>query len=321
MESLINSIDVFKKEVNCFFENEKYTVRDNGAILRHSRENNRPRKLDNEWTFGKFDPKNGYMKIASVRVHRIVATAFHGKPPDDTYVVDHIDTNRQNNRPENLRWLTRLENGLKNPITQKRIEIVAGVSINEFLANPEKYRDLFIEPIHKFFGNVNEEDNEECLKRIKYWAESEEKPFMHWVPWEYIWHGRMNFNRDLLSHEEQMSLTKNSAQHLWFIRSEFPCSPSESLAHKDPIEIYYSKLEIGNFFYRNDYFEAIISDFLIVSKKHLLYVLVERNAIKPWAIIEVSYREGPYVYIHKIIETYSSKENAEKQFRSIENNL
>ncbi|WP_294143305.1 HNH endonuclease signature motif containing protein [uncultured Sanguibacteroides sp.] len=33
------------------------------------------------------------------------------------YVVDHIDTNRQNNRIENLRWLTKLENVLLNPIS------------------------------------------------------------------------------------------------------------------------------------------------------------------------------------------------------------
>lgn len=48
-----------------------------------------------------------------------IATAFHGEPPSPQYVVDHIDTNCRNNRPENLRWLTRLENALMNPITRK----------------------------------------------------------------------------------------------------------------------------------------------------------------------------------------------------------
>ena len=50
-----------------------------------------------------------------------MATAFHGEPPTKEHVVDHIDTNKQNNRPENLRWVTRLENILLNPITAKRI--------------------------------------------------------------------------------------------------------------------------------------------------------------------------------------------------------
>ena len=43
------------------------------------------------------------MEIASERVHRIVATVFHGDSPTSEHVVDHIDTNKRNNRPENLR--------------------------------------------------------------------------------------------------------------------------------------------------------------------------------------------------------------------------
>lgn len=56
------------------------------------------------------------MEIASVRVHRIVATAFHGNPPTKEYVVDHIDTNRQNNRPDTL---TRLKSSYKCNCTYK----------------------------------------------------------------------------------------------------------------------------------------------------------------------------------------------------------
>ena len=58
--------------------------------------------------------KNGktYPRI----VHRLVANAFipnpEGKP-----VVDHIDTDPQNNRVDNLRWVTTQENCL-NPITR-----------------------------------------------------------------------------------------------------------------------------------------------------------------------------------------------------------
>jgi len=33
-------------------------------------------------------------------------TAFHGAPPTNDHFVDHIDTNKQNNRPANLRWVT-----------------------------------------------------------------------------------------------------------------------------------------------------------------------------------------------------------------------
>ncbi len=46
------------------------------------------------WTFGIKHIENGYMYISQERVHRIVATAFHGEPRSKDLVVDHIDTNR-----------------------------------------------------------------------------------------------------------------------------------------------------------------------------------------------------------------------------------
>ncbi len=43
----------FKREKVCIYKNETYSVRDNGAVLRHPRENGRVRPTDNQWTFGK----------------------------------------------------------------------------------------------------------------------------------------------------------------------------------------------------------------------------------------------------------------------------
>jgi hypothetical protein len=146
-------IDIFTREVECNYKNERYCIRDNGAVLRFPSDTNRPRPTDNKWTFGKLNSKTGYLEIASVRVHRIVAAAFHGEPPTKEHVVDHIDTNKQNNRPDNLRWVTRLENILLNPITAKRIELVCG-SIEEFLSDPSKFRDKFQEPNNEWMCAV-----------------------------------------------------------------------------------------------------------------------------------------------------------------------
>lgn len=62
--------------------------------------------------------KDGYLEIClSVnctriykKVHQLICEVFHGARPSDGFVVDHINRNRQDNRPENLRWLHVSEN-------------------------------------------------------------------------------------------------------------------------------------------------------------------------------------------------------------------
>jgi len=43
-------------------------------------------------------------------VHRLVAMAFHGLPPDDKKEVNHLDGDKTNNAPENLEWISRSDN-------------------------------------------------------------------------------------------------------------------------------------------------------------------------------------------------------------------
>ncbi|MBR4275573.1 MAG: HNH endonuclease [Prevotella sp.] len=165
------SINDYIEERDCIYKEERYSVRDNGAVMRLPQGNKKKRKLDNVWTFGKANDKTGYMEIAGERVHRIVAYAFHGNPPSDEYVVDHIDTNRRNNRPENLRWLTRLENVLKNPITRARIENICG-SVEEFLKKPSiLFGREHVDPNFSWMRTVTSEEAKATLDRFTKWAE------------------------------------------------------------------------------------------------------------------------------------------------------
>ena len=162
------SIDDFTEERECLYRGEHYSVRDNGAILRHSQEGKACRKKDNIWTFGD-KPHQGYIYYCNVPVHRVVATAFCGKAPTQQHVVDHIDTNRQNNRPENLRWLTKLENILNNEITRRRVEYICG-SIEAFLKNPSLlFNHESVDPNFSWMRRVSKEEAKNALENMKDW--------------------------------------------------------------------------------------------------------------------------------------------------------
>ena len=61
--------------------------------------------------------KNGKRK--TFKVHRLVATMFIPNPENKTF-IDHINTIRDDNRVENLRWVTQKENN-NNPLTLEKM--------------------------------------------------------------------------------------------------------------------------------------------------------------------------------------------------------
>lgn len=128
--------DNYTEVRECNYKGEHYSVRDNGAVYRHAREGEILRKYDDVWTFGPRRTQDGYLLINNHRIHIIVATAFYGENDSTKFVVDHIDTNRSNNRPENLRWLTKLENILLNEFTLSKVIHICG-SVEAFLENPQ----------------------------------------------------------------------------------------------------------------------------------------------------------------------------------------
>jgi hypothetical protein len=171
---LIN-VDDFIREKECIYESEIYSVRDNGAVFRHQQAGKRLRPNDKQWTFGKTNSLNPYLHLSNIRIHRIVATAFHGEPPNPKYVVDHIDTNCKNNRPENLRWVTRLENTLMNPVTRKKIEYLCG-SVNNFLENPSILDTISLDQNFEWMRRVTPEEAKNCKERMSFWANTNNKP-------------------------------------------------------------------------------------------------------------------------------------------------
>jgi len=337
-------INDFNIEKKCTYKGELYSVRDNGAVLRHPRDGKHLRLTDNKWTFGKQNEKTGYMEVSSERVHRIVAFAFLGEPPSKEHVVDHIDTNRCNNRPENLQWLTRLENTLKNPITVRKIEILCG-SVEAFLADPTILRESDLPPNYKWMRTVNPQEAKACLHNMQSWAKSKKTPsggsLGEWVykpidPKQLevfapeptvlaIEKTQSAAQLDWRIHSEQveeivpeppmfvLAKTKGAAQLDWRVPSEFPCCPQE--AGTDPIATYAERLKKGALFTRNDIYETMVSQFALMNDRQTIFVMtqnLEEDPIKPWALAKITYENG--LYIHTSLGTFFSKEGAEKQF-------
>lgn len=301
----------FKQEFVCVYKDERYSVRDNGAVLRYPLDGKKPRPTDNKWTFGKQNSKTGYLEIASVRIHRIIATAFHGEPPSKEHVVDHIDTNKQNNRPDNLRWVTRLENILLNPITARRIELVCG-SVEAFLADPSKFRDKFQEPNYEWMCIVNIQEAQASKERLLAWAKSD-KSLQGGTLGEWIY----NRNLPKVQVEEvpefTNSLTQNAKQKNWKTPTEFPCCPKE--IGRNPIISYVANLKKGNIFSQNLYSKSIIENFAISKDEKVLWIICRNSddsAMKPFSLAEITYEND--VFIHNSLGSFFKKDGAEKQF-------
>lgn len=316
MEYLLeNYIDVLE----CHYKNEHYSVRDNGTVLRHTTNNKRTRPTDNKWTFGKLNIKTGYLEIASVRVHRIVATAFHGEPPTKEHVVDHIDTNKQNNRLTNLRWVTRLENILLNPITARRIELICG-SVEEFLVDPSKFRDKFPDPNYEWMCAVSVQEAQASKERLLAWAKSD-KPLQGGTLGEWIYNRSVPNQFDEYIDEMELinSLTPNAVQKVrnWKTPTEFLCCPQENIDNS--IATYTANLNVGGVFSRNQYTSSIIECFAISKDENTLWIMCksgDENPIKPYSLAEITYQND--VFVHNSLGTFFEKGGVEKQFTLVQ---
>jgi hypothetical protein len=327
------SIDDYNEVKDCIYKDEHYSARDNGAVMRHQREGMRVRKDDNVWTFGKPNDKTGYMEIAGQRVHRIVAFAFLGNPPTDQHVVDHIDTNRRNNRPENLRWLTRLENALNNPITRARIENLCG-SIEVFLADPSVLRGHErIDPNFSWMRAVSPEEARASLERLTNWAKEHPKPkggsLGEWVFQErktgfetplrniepILPKSREDYVEETREREplKTQSLTPNAIQLDWKHPVEFPCCPQR--VSDKPLDTYMSNLAEGKVFSKNDLGESTVLRFGMSDSENLWVMCSISIGWKSHAITKITYKDG--IFYHENMGVFDIGDDPEELFESI----
>lgn len=339
MEGKEDLMNQFTEERECEYKGRRYLVRDNGAVYRLCKSEGKPSKWDEFWTFGKKDERSGYLFISEERVHRIVCSAFHGEPEGDRNIVDHIDTNRCNNRPENLRWVTKLENILLNPITRAKVELICG-SVEAFLGNPSLlYGHETENPNFEYMRTVSKEEGRRTLKR---WLEWTEKPLDERRPkgiglGEGIYQDNktyIQFNKNKKSYPEQReldkkkerinypdwygikdSLTLGAKQLDWRPKTEFLLCPLEG--QERTIKSYLNNLVKGKPFSRSQYKggDAVYKCEYNTSNESLYVVTLNQSILdfghgKPWQLWKITLEDN--CFIHKQIDRYSAPKGADR---------
>ncbi len=298
-------LEEYESEREVEYQGEKYFARDNGAVCRCSRPGQQKRPLDDAWTFGRPQESTGYMCLGSHVVHRIVAFAFH-EQPSEQHVVDHIDTNRQNNRADNLRWVTKLENLLLNPITRARIVHAYG-SLEAFFADPSAISNR--DPNFSWMRTVSKAEAEESRKRLLRWAESDLAPKGGQLG-EWVFGQKAPVALIAAESQETESLTPLALQRNWKTPTHFPSCPDSVGA--DPLGEYAERLEPGMVFNTNRFGDAVTETSGRTPSLLAVLCKMPEGSVKGWALSKVTVENGKFV--HESGGTFFSREGASNAY-------
>lgn len=244
------------------------------------------------------------MFISDIPVHRIVATAFHGEHPPDKSFVDHFDRNRQNNRPENLSWVSPLENALLNPNTLKAILDSYG-SLENFFDNPKQPKSGKTDTNLGWMRPGTKDEMENIRRNMSEWVKKGRIPsggeIGEWIfkstPKQHIQRPKPD---DLIE-----SLTPGAVQKNWTAQSEFPACPQE--VFNDPIAEYAEQIEDDELFFQTTYYYTTVIQRTIIDNGEALLVMYEvfnkDRDNKRWGIMRITFENEKF--IHEIIPNYN----------------
>lgn len=303
---IFTNIDDFNEEKTCIYKNETYSVRDNGAVLRHSGNSERKRKIDNSWTFGTLDNK-GFMRIGGEKINRIVTTAFYGTPISEQYVVFHKNYNSQDNRAKNLSWVTRFEFKILQPSIQTQLHLLLNMKIEAILSDISILKTIDV-PNLDWMKSITQKEADICLQKyidLKLSTPEEIE--------RLEWHSQNNkVKLKNINPDYQESLTPNAVVIGNMIPSYFPCCPQKNT--DNPLKTYFDKLQIGNVYYMNSKYKVLVQKTTFCDDKIIIKCESGdgEKAIKPWSVSTIFYEDG--LFVHKLYKTCFKEISADKYF-------
>lgn len=305
---MAQNIDDFVQEKSCAYKGETYSVRDNGAVMRHEKEGGRKRNIDGNWTFGNLDDK-GFLRIGGEKINRIVATAFFGVPPNEQYVVFHKNYNSQDNRAKNLCWVTKFEFKILQPNIQSQLRMLTGKKIEAILSDIVILQTIDA-PNLNWMKSVTQTEADKCLQKyidLKFSTPQERE--------ELDWNSPVSREKvKTLNPDFHESLTPKAVVRGNMIPSYFPCCPQEE--SENPLLAYYEKLQSGNVYYMNSRYKTLILEAAFYEEKQQIIVKCEsgdgENAIKSWSVSIITFENG--LYVHSLYKTCFRKDSADKYF-------
>lgn len=318
------TVDIeYNRTVKCSYKERVYLVRDNGAIYRLPKDNSRPSKNDNVWTFGVKDMSTGYMFLSGIRVHQVVCTAFHGPAPSQNMVVDHIDTNRCNNRPDNLHWVTRLENALNNPVTRKKIIHLYG-SVEAFLKDPSAVSSKSMPTDISWMRTVTKAEADACKVRMQEWVSKDsvsESSYTRAGIYDDILqpktHAIVNINVNCPMQELYDYFQEQRFNPKWesrvFSHTEaclFPTVPPISILPENVISEYAKLLLPGVDYILSRYYKLVVSEIVVISEGSIIRVLAKKfgGQKNVWYVFEIK-TDGKFLQ-HQKIGSYGKRNKA-----------
>jgi hypothetical protein len=128
---------------------DNYEVSNTGLIRNRSTGDELRQRTDRAGYYRVNLHRDGMQKTK--RIHKLVAAAFLGDPEGDRE-VDHIDRNRSNNNIENLRYVSKSENG-KNRGSHHGVQYKYVDTLPDGAIVVEEYNDHIFEDLHYHGGN------------------------------------------------------------------------------------------------------------------------------------------------------------------------